>query len=385
MSASSNPNGRSAAEIERDVERSRARVTDTIEELRSRVSPGQIMDQVVDYAKTSGGAEFMRNLGGSVRDNPLPILLIGAGIGWLMLSRSSDRVAPQDPAVRRVLPPPESDYLPEYDENGFGERGQFGDTPPQSSNTPGLGERVGRGVAATRDGAVRAAAGATEAISDAASQARATATGLAGRTAAAAGGIAGKASDLAEGVSRAGGGAAQQVRMRYHDARNAVAGAAQTAKSNWTSMVEERPLLIGALGLAAGAALAALLPRTAAEDRVMGEVSDATLGEVKDAAGKGYSKLSDAVGEQVEEVKEAMADAYADAKDRLDRDGVSAAGQVAADTVGQVAAASTEAVHAVSDKAKSALGGTDAAVDPAEDDAAKKPRGSGPAEAAGRP
>lgn len=380
MSASSDPNGRSAAEIERDVERSRARVTDTIEELRSRMSPGQIMDQVVDYAKTSGGAEFMRNLGGSVRDNPLPILLIGAGIGWLMLSRSSDRATGHEAGVRRRLPPPEPEYLPDYDETGFGERGQFGDAARQGDGSTSFGERVGRGAPAMRDRTAHAAAGAGEAISDAASQASASAKGLAERTVAAAGSIAGKASDLTEGAARVGSSAVQQVRMHYHDARDAVSGAARSAKSNWASMVEERPLLIGALGLAAGAVLGAVLPRTAAEDRVMGDVSDATLGKVKEAAGEGFGKLSTVVGTQVEEVKEAVADAFADAKHRLDRDGISAAGEVAGDAVGQVAAAATDAVHAVSDTTKSTLGSAAAAAD----DAAKKRPDGGPVEAAPR-
>lgn len=375
MSASSNPNGRSAAEIERDVERSRARVTDTIEELRSRMSPGQIMDQMVDYAKTSGGAEFMRNLGGSVRDNPLPILLIGAGIGWLMLARTSDR-STGHAGVQRRLPPPEPEYFPEYDETDLAEPGQFGDADRQGGGPMSLGERVGRGAAAVRD----AAADASDAVSGAARRASANARGLAERTVAATGGIAEKTSELAEGASRVGSTAVQQVRMRYHDARDAVSGVAQSAKSNWASMVEERPLLIGAFGLAVGAVLGAVLPRTAAEDRMIGEVSDATLGKVKEAAREGYGRLSTVVAEQVEEVTEAAADIYADAKDRLDREGISAAGRVAGDAVGQVAAAATEAVHAVSDTTKSTLGGTDVGAD----DAAEKQYGGGPGKAAGR-
>lgn len=77
---------RSSAEIEREVERTREQVSHTLDELRLRMSPGQLIDQALDYAKDSGGAEFGRNLGRSVRDNPLPILLIGAGVGWLMAS-----------------------------------------------------------------------------------------------------------------------------------------------------------------------------------------------------------------------------------------------------------------------------------------------------------
>ncbi|MBR0666112.1 DUF3618 domain-containing protein [Roseomonas hellenica] len=351
MSANTDPQGRTAAEIERDVERSRARVSDTIDELRARMSPGQIMDQVVDYARSSGGAEFLRNLGGSVRDNPLPVLLIGAGIGWLALSGDRGRAAPA-PVGRRALPPPPDDaeYLPEYDETGFGERGEFGDPASHDDASPRLGERVGRGAATLRDSAKSAAATAGETISEAAGQATAAMRGVANTT-----------SELAGRASRTGGAAAQQARMRYHDARDAVAGAAERAKSGWATMVEERPLLLGALGLAAGAAIGALLPRSEAEDRLMGEVSDAALGEVKEAAEEGYERLRDTLGEQAAEVKDAVADAYLDARDRLDRDGIGAAGEAAADAASQVAAAATDAVQTVSDETRAALDDEEAA------------------------
>jgi len=84
-----NTDNRSSDDIEREVESTRARVTETLEELRSRMTPGQIVDQFVDYARESGGGDFVRNLGQAVRDNPLPVLLIGAGISWLMFSGST--------------------------------------------------------------------------------------------------------------------------------------------------------------------------------------------------------------------------------------------------------------------------------------------------------
>ena len=89
--SATDPGDRSSAEIEREVEATRARLTDTLEELRDRTSPGQLFEQAVDYFRSSGGTDFARNLGASVRDNPLPVLLIGAGIGWLMMSGGNDR------------------------------------------------------------------------------------------------------------------------------------------------------------------------------------------------------------------------------------------------------------------------------------------------------
>jgi hypothetical protein len=78
------PGDKSAAELEREVEAQRAEVEDNLGQLQDRLSPGQMMDQLFDYAKNGNGAEFTRNLGRSVRDNPMPVALIGVGMAWLM-------------------------------------------------------------------------------------------------------------------------------------------------------------------------------------------------------------------------------------------------------------------------------------------------------------
>jgi hypothetical protein len=76
----------SSAQLEREAEQARARLSQTLGELRERITPGQIVDEAVDFARGSGGGMFVRNLGQQVKDNPLPVTLIGAGMAWLMLS-----------------------------------------------------------------------------------------------------------------------------------------------------------------------------------------------------------------------------------------------------------------------------------------------------------
>ena len=88
------------------MERTRARVSSTLDQLRDRLSPGQMMDEMLDYARGSGGADFARNLGAAVRDNPVPVMLIGAGIGWLMFAGSRDTRQAPAPLETRRLPPP---------------------------------------------------------------------------------------------------------------------------------------------------------------------------------------------------------------------------------------------------------------------------------------
>ena len=76
----------SSGQLERDAEQTRSQLAQTLEELRERMTPGQLVDQAVDYAKDSDGGQFVRNLGRQTTANPLPVALIGAGVAWLMLS-----------------------------------------------------------------------------------------------------------------------------------------------------------------------------------------------------------------------------------------------------------------------------------------------------------
>lgn len=72
--------------IEADLDQTRHALHDTIEALGNKLSPGQMLDEVIGLAKGQTGA-FVANLGRGVRDNPLPILLIAGGIAWLAANR----------------------------------------------------------------------------------------------------------------------------------------------------------------------------------------------------------------------------------------------------------------------------------------------------------
>lgn len=73
--------------IEADVQQSRHRLNDTLEALGQKLSPGQMVDEVLGLAQGQAG-EFAKKLGGQVKDNPLPTLLIAAGVGMLLLNRN---------------------------------------------------------------------------------------------------------------------------------------------------------------------------------------------------------------------------------------------------------------------------------------------------------
>lgn len=73
--------------IEADLNASRHRLNDTLSALGSKLSPGQMLDEVLGLAQGQAG-QFAGKLGRQVRDNPLPTLLIAAGVGMLFMSRN---------------------------------------------------------------------------------------------------------------------------------------------------------------------------------------------------------------------------------------------------------------------------------------------------------
>src|SRR5579871_986286 len=79
--------------LEREAEARRIELAETFEELRSRATPGHVVNKLVDYASESGGADFFRNLRDQTVANPLALGLVGAGLAWLMMSNGRDRRA----------------------------------------------------------------------------------------------------------------------------------------------------------------------------------------------------------------------------------------------------------------------------------------------------
>src|SRR5947208_3138128 len=56
-----------------------SRLAGNLRELSDRLTPGQVFDEMLAYAK-GGGGTFLNALSHAARDNPIPSLLIGAGL-----------------------------------------------------------------------------------------------------------------------------------------------------------------------------------------------------------------------------------------------------------------------------------------------------------------
>ena len=77
---------RRSEQLELEVEQARAELASSLDELRARLTVGRMVEEVVDYARQSPAAELARNLGRDLQANPLPLIVIFAGIAWACIA-----------------------------------------------------------------------------------------------------------------------------------------------------------------------------------------------------------------------------------------------------------------------------------------------------------
>jgi hypothetical protein len=80
--------GQSAAELEREVTEDRERIDHTLLEIQSRLTPGQLIDEVLRHGQGTG-RDLVSGLGRTLSANPVPTALVGVGLLWLLLAKPS--------------------------------------------------------------------------------------------------------------------------------------------------------------------------------------------------------------------------------------------------------------------------------------------------------
>ena len=256
-------NGRDPERLERDIDRTRASLGRTVDELERRLSPGEFVDQALGMAREHGG-EFATNLGRSVRNNPMPVILTGVGLAWMMASSNEPR-AP----VRRSA--------------GYG--AGYGDYEEWTSESP---DDTGSDMTGRLKSGVSSAKSAVGSIGEKASRANDTLKHSVG--------------SLADSASGAASGTGE--RMRIQGERLRMQG--QRLRSNFETLMEEQPLIVGAIGIAIGAALGAAFPRTESEDRLLGEKRDSALRAAKEKASEVYEDVKDTAADVVASTRDAV-------------------------------------------------------------------------------
>jgi Protein of unknown function (DUF3618) len=293
------PGSKSAAELEREVQQSRADIEHTLGAIQERLSPGQLVDQALGYFRGGRGADFARNLGDSIAANPLPITLMGVGLAWMMFS--SQRSARNGDHEGSPYWDERSPYWDEEPDPVEGHYGSFAEEDlsylgPEADQGGGFGEglkEAGRSATARMGEVGEQARQMGEAAREQARRAgeRARDAGARAR----------------ERVGRAGSGMAE----RAYDARARAGYYGRRARQGMLRSFEEQPLVLGAIGLAIGAALGAALPPTETEDELMGETRD-----------KALRRATRAGREQAGKLREAASAVAAAARDEADRQGL---------------------------------------------------------------
>jgi hypothetical protein len=261
-------------QLERETEKERARISETLDELRARMTPGHVVDRLVDYATDSSGGMFFRNLRQQAVNNPVPVALVGAGLAWLAISgrrRDSNNGTSADDLAARTTGKVSAAARAEAAERVRHAADIASDAASRWSGQvrSAAGNRGRRGQH-LRD----TARGTADSVADTASSAYAAASELAGDATARSKGAARSAVDISE-------------------MRGKVTATGRSIKD----FVYQQPLVLVGLGVAIGAAIGAASPSTEAEDELMGESSDAVKEQTADAA-KEQVKKGQAVAEQ---------------------------------------------------------------------------------------
>ncbi len=71
-------------EIQTEIERTRTVMADTLNAIERKLSPGKILDQAVNTMHEL--AHGQSRVGHLVRENPIPLALIGLGVGWMAMN-----------------------------------------------------------------------------------------------------------------------------------------------------------------------------------------------------------------------------------------------------------------------------------------------------------
>jgi ElaB/YqjD/DUF883 family membrane-anchored ribosome-binding protein len=84
---------------------------------------------------------------------------------------------------------------------------------------------------------------------------------------------------------------------------------ARRAREGFDNLLEDQPLILGALGVALGAVIGAMLPATEQEDRLFGPLRDKTMSEVKQRGQESYNQVRESVSRAGESDRQTLSQA----------------------------------------------------------------------------
>lgn len=334
---------KSAADLQREVDAQRSKVESTIDEIQAKLSPGQLVDELLAYTK-GGGGEFVSTLQRQVTANPLPVALLGVSLAWLMAKPQN--TAPEHPSDQAW-----NDSINRNRGYDVADGDDHGDYPVTIITGTSLQRRSrasdahGRSVTEFADEAGKTFKALTDEsgrraghfVDETGAKFRGFTTATGERIESfrdEAGNIMEEASDWASHTW-------QKARQKLHDLRDGASAGASASRAGVQNVADgarsqldslnqtilhqfkDQPLVGGALAFALGAALGSALPHTSQEDALMGEAADAVKGKAGEVAAGVYEQGKEKATEAYERASEKAAELYQDAKEGLAATGVS--------------------------------------------------------------
>jgi ElaB/YqjD/DUF883 family membrane-anchored ribosome-binding protein len=325
--------------IRSQIERTRAQMGHTIDEIQQRLSPDRIKQETQDAIReaTLGKVEKMAqsaerkvsnwrsSLMHTVRENPVPAALVGIGVGWMLLSDSGK----SEQMKRQYDGRSYSGYsgydspnrgARSYSTDEYGRRHYYYDTDQDSNPVEQVQEWAGEKVDQVQ-------AKASETMDQMRHRTAETTDQLRHRTAETTDQLRNRAVETSEQVQERALALQEQAQQQIHQAR----------RTFWETL-DTNPLAIGVAALAVGAVVGLALPGTSKEDEWMGETRDHLMEEAKNTAQETARKVQ-SVAERVQQTVKEEAQEAADEEGLLPQNkretGQTGAGDVFTTTTGR--------------------------------------------------
>ncbi len=297
--------------IRKDIAHTRSEMDETIDELGERLQPRQLLDEALDWWQSTRprrGGDGRRAMGSlqsigkaalqQVREHPVPSLLIGAGIAWLLfgeeqedehLVRSRRRHTELDPDIQagihsgsvvdaRTGEPYGEDAYEDFEAREIAAmQGEAQEPHGQSTAAEKAGSMARRAKEwsqRTKEGVQAAASSVREGIGGAAGGASRAARSAASGSRRAAGRAGGWASAARRRAGRSSRSVAHQAQQGYATVAHTAQQGYATTTERFAELSEDYPLAVGAGFFAAGLLSGLALPSTTSEDRLVGPISD---------------------------------------------------------------------------------------------------------------
>lgn len=284
--------------IRRDIESTRANLSETVDAIQQKLNPQRLKDEAVSTVReaTVGRVEDMAddamwkvkgagyNVFETIKRNPVPSALLAVGLGWLMMeSRTSGQNGQNGHYEGRSRNYGGGRYSEGSRSSGSGYIGEryFGGYPSQASLENYEGQEQGRGR--IQD----ATQGAREKVSDAAQSARET------------------VSDVAEGARETVSNVADEAQLRAQQLAEGAEWRARQVGNRFSEMMNDNPLLIAVGAAALGAVIGFALPSTQKESEMFGEARDNLMERAQETASETMQKVQRVAEEAGSAAKEA--------------------------------------------------------------------------------